>query len=164
MYTLIIKDFNGAQTAFNDGLGGVDSNSLISTNGISFYPASITRLELKSDILDSSFISSVSSTQVNECNRLSFVTYDTTGVPVMDNLKYRISAPLLESADYVNSYNNYWNYSQLEYFIDSLPDWYGDWNSHGFSVYINNYLQSTEKLAALIQKANDKGWTIYENY
>lgn len=171
MYTLITNYESGA--IYYDGQGHINTEQLYKRGTRNsdgsfgyWYPSDSQTLNLSSEILNSDFVNSINSGYIYNCNLGSFVTNETSGVPKFENLSYRIAAPLLENngSDPVNSYNKYWNYSQLEYFIDSLPDWYGDWSSHEFSVYIQSYLQSTEKLAALIQKANDKGWTIYENY
>lgn len=166
MYTLIIENNDGSKIAYNDNLEGFNTNGLHikGLDDSSWYFSDIRYLNLSNSTLNKNFISCFSPSYIQDCNIKTFVTNETSDIPVLENFQYRISAPLLVSASNVNHYSNYWNYSQLEYFIDSLPDWYGDWSTHEFSVYIQSYLQSTEKLAALIQKANDKGWTIYENY
>lgn len=56
------------------------------------------------------------------------------------------------------------NYPTAEAFLDSLPDWTGDWNTHEVSIRFKSDLQGNEKLMNLIQRTNDKGWTVYENY
>lgn len=57
---------------------------------------------------------------------------------------------------------------QIECLLKSLPDWYGNYNSHHISLNIRSNIQeneeSNQKLRQLIQMANDKGWTVYENY
>lgn len=57
---------------------------------------------------------------------------------------------------------------QIECLLKSLPDWYGNYESHYISLNIRNSIQENEesyqKLQQLIQMANDKGWTVYENY
>lgn len=65
---------------------------------------------------------------------------------------------------YINASDDIWNFSQLKHFIDSLPDWTGDYNSHEFSVYVLSGLDGTDKLNNLIAEANDKNWTVYLNY
>lgn len=56
------------------------------------------------------------------------------------------------------------DYQTAETFLDSLPDWTGDSYTHEVSIRFKPELQSNEKLMNLIQRTNDKGWTIYENY
>lgn len=57
---------------------------------------------------------------------------------------------------------------QIECLLKSLPDWYGNYESHYISLNIRNSIQENEesyqRLHQLIQMANDKGWTVYENY
>lgn len=60
------------------------------------------------------------------------------------------------------------NLEQIECLLKSLPDWYNDYNSHYISLNIRYSIQENEesdqRLQQLIQMANDKGWTVYENY
>lgn len=160
MYTLItqIDNWNGT-LYYSGGSRGDWSNYMdrITSDNIYFYPRG---LETTTDN-----VSVFYNEQINGSNVATFVTNTTDSIPKFQ-FNYRIAAPFFENygSSYVNDSGYYWNYSQLEYFIDSLPDYYGDYSSHEFSVYIQSYLNGTEKLAALIQKANDKGWTVYESY
>lgn len=56
------------------------------------------------------------------------------------------------------------DYPTAETFLDSLPDWTGDSNTHEVSIRFKPELQGNEKLMNLIQRTNEKGWTVYENY
>lgn len=57
---------------------------------------------------------------------------------------------------------------EIECLLKSLPDWYGADNGHEILLRIRYSIQeneeSNQRLQQLFQMANNKGWTVYEEY
>ena len=160
----LCNDGNYFQTNYIGGKNGEyiywQLNLIHTPNGTLYYPGHSGDLNIKT------FKDTITCINFNENINTSLIPTENIGSPYRHAF---IRAPFQKTFSSWSPVVGYaMSLEEIECLLKSLPDWYGDSSSHEILLRIRYSIQeneeSNQRLQQLFQMANNKGWTVYEEY